>query len=43
MSKAVIALKDWRAREHTLRDAAIEARLRELFEAQISGENVADD
>jgi nanoRNase/pAp phosphatase (c-di-AMP/oligoRNAs hydrolase) len=43
MSKAVIALKDWRAREHTLRDSAIETRLRELFEAQISGDNDADD
>jgi nanoRNase/pAp phosphatase (c-di-AMP/oligoRNAs hydrolase) len=35
MSKAIISLKDWRAREHTLRDSAIEARLREMFEAQI--------
>jgi len=43
MSKAVIALKDWRAREHTLRDSAIETRQRGLFEAQISGENDADD
>jgi nanoRNase/pAp phosphatase (c-di-AMP/oligoRNAs hydrolase) len=43
MSKAVIALNDWRAREHTLRDSAIETRLWELFEAQISGDNDADD
>jgi hypothetical protein len=43
MSKAVIALKDWRAHEHTLRDSDIEARLRELFEAQIGGENDAND
>jgi hypothetical protein len=42
MSKAVVALKDWQAREHTLRDSAIEGRLRELFEAQISGENESD-
>src|SRR5271155_5598250 len=31
MSKAVIALKEWRARAHTLRDSDIEVRLRELF------------
>ena len=43
MAKAVIPLKDWRPREHTLRDSAIETRLRELFEAQISGDNDADD
>jgi nanoRNase/pAp phosphatase (c-di-AMP/oligoRNAs hydrolase) len=43
MSKAVIALNDWRAREHTLRDSAIETRLWELFEAQISGDNDDDD
>jgi nanoRNase/pAp phosphatase (c-di-AMP/oligoRNAs hydrolase) len=35
MSKAVIPLKEWRMREHTLRDSAIEARLREMFETQI--------
>ncbi|HLX38660.1 MAG TPA: DHH family phosphoesterase [Candidatus Binataceae bacterium] len=42
MSKAVIALKDWRAREHTLRDSDIESRLRELFDAQISGDKDDD-
>jgi nanoRNase/pAp phosphatase (c-di-AMP/oligoRNAs hydrolase) len=42
MSKAVIALKDWRAQEHTIRDSDIESRLRDLFEAQISGDKDDD-
>ncbi len=42
MSKAVIPLKAWRAREGTLRDRAIEECLRELFEEQIHGEHGAD-
>jgi nanoRNase/pAp phosphatase (c-di-AMP/oligoRNAs hydrolase) len=43
MAKAVVSLKDWRAREHTLRDTAIEKRLRELFEAQIRRSSKPDD
>ena len=43
MSKAVIALEDWRANEGTVRDADIETRLRDMFEAQISGDNDDDD
>ncbi len=42
MSKAVIPLKAWRAREGTVRDRAIEERLRQLFEAQLHGEHEAD-
>ena len=35
MSKAVIPLRAWRRREGTTRDAQIESRLRELFNARI--------
>lgn len=42
MSKAVIPLKAWRARQESLRDRAIEERLRELFKPQIGGEHDAD-
>ncbi len=36
MAKAVIPLNSWRRREGTSRDRAIEARLRELFSAELS-------
>jgi len=38
MAKAVVPLRSWRQREGTMRDAAIEVRLRELFTAAILGE-----
>jgi nanoRNase/pAp phosphatase (c-di-AMP/oligoRNAs hydrolase) len=41
MSKAVVPLKVWREREGTLRDKAIEERLRALFEAQLRRETDA--
>jgi nanoRNase/pAp phosphatase (c-di-AMP/oligoRNAs hydrolase) len=38
MAKAVIPLRKWRKREGTTRDRAIEARLFELFAAEVAGE-----
>jgi nanoRNase/pAp phosphatase (c-di-AMP/oligoRNAs hydrolase) len=43
MAKAVIPLRAWRKREATTRDSLIEARLRELFSAEIRGESETDD
>ncbi|HUY28244.1 MAG TPA: DHH family phosphoesterase [Candidatus Binataceae bacterium] len=39
MAKAVIPLRAWAKREGTTRDRAIEARLRELFSAEIAAES----
>jgi nanoRNase/pAp phosphatase (c-di-AMP/oligoRNAs hydrolase) len=38
MAKAVVALRAWRRAHGTTRDAMVEARLRDLFAAAISGE-----
>ena len=43
MAKAVIPLRAWRSREGTTRDAVIEARLRELFIADLAAASEDSD